>query len=89
MKTSEKSSLPQGEMTKAVKGNTIGPQGAGKCLLPEKKKPRRLIIRLKEEYSAFERANTPYCRPMYMYLDGEVPTDLTAPEIEVLLLFKA
>ena len=34
-----------------------------------------------EGYSAFEGANTPYCRPMY--LDAEVQTDLTASEIEV------
>ena len=27
---------------------------------------RRLIIRSKEEYSAFEGANTPYCRPVYL-----------------------
>ena len=38
-------------------------------------------MRSKEGYSALEGANTPYCRPVY--LDGEVPTDLTASEIEV------
>ena len=57
------------------------PQRARKCLPPEKKKT---LIGSKEEYSAFERANTPYCRPLY--LDAEVQTDLTASEIEVSLM---
>ena len=32
----------------------------------QKKKRDVLIIRSKEEYSAFEGANTPYCRPVYL-----------------------
>ena len=43
-----------------------------------------MLIGSKEEYSAFEGANTPYCRPMY--LDAEAQTDLTAYEIEVSLM---
>ena len=45
-----------------------------------------MLIGSKEEYSAFEVANTPYCR--HVYLDGEVSTDshVTASEIEVSLV---
>ena len=56
------------------------PRRVTKCLPPEKKKT---LIGSKEEYSAFEVANTPYCQPEY--LDAEVQTDLTASEIEVSL----
>ena len=45
------------------------------------RKKNKTLIRSKEGYCALEGANTPYCRPVY--LDGEVPTDLTASEIEV------
>ena len=78
VRTSEKSFLPQGEPSKAMKGKHHRPRGVGKCLLPEKSKT---LTRSKEEYSAFEVASTPYCRPVC--LDGEVSTDLTASEIEV------
>ena len=40
-----------------------------------------MIHSSKEEYSAFEGANTPYCR--LVYVDAEVQTDLTASDIEV------
>ena len=43
-----------------------------------------MLIGSKEEYSAFEGANTPYCLPVY--LDAEVQTDLTASEVEVSLI---
>ena len=36
----------------------------------------------KEEYSAFEGPNTPYCEPVYV--DAEVQTDLTASNLEVM-----
>ena len=60
------------------------PRGVWKCLLGAKKKKNKTLIPSKEEYSALEGANTPYCRPVY--LDDEVPTDLTASEIEVSLM---
>ena len=49
----------------------------------QKKTQKQDVNRL-EEYSAFEVAHTPYCRPVY--LDAEVQTDLTASEIEVSLM---
>ena len=45
------------------------------------RKKNKMLIGSKEEYSAFEGANTPYCRPVH--LDAEVQTDLTASGIEV------
>ena len=56
------------------------PRQARKCLPPEKK--NKTLIGSKKEYSAFEVANTPYCQPVYMYLDAEVQTDSTASQIE-------
>ena len=35
----------------------------------------------KEEYSAFEGADTPCCQ--FVYVDAEVQTDLTASNIEI------
>lgn len=45
-------------------------------------KPERMDYGSKEEYSAFEVTNTPYFRPLYV--DTEVQTNLTAPDIEVM-----
>ena len=39
-----------------------------------------MLIGSKEEYSAFEVANTPHCQPVY--LDAEAQTDSTASQIE-------
>ena len=55
------------------------PRRVRKCLPPEKNKT---LTGSKEEYSAFEVANTPYCQSVYMYLDAEVQTDSTASQIE-------
>ena len=57
------------------------PRGVKKCLPPEKK--NKTLVGSKE-HSAFERANTPYCRPVH--LDAEVQTGLTASGIEVSLM---
>ena len=54
------------------------PRGVRKCLSPEKK---NTLTGLKEKYSAFEGAYTPYWQSVYV--DAEVQTDLTASEIEV------
>ena len=45
-------------------------------------KPELMDHGSKEEYSAFEGANTPYCEPVYV--DAEVQTDLTASDIDVM-----
>ena len=45
-------------------------------------KPEQMDHESKEEYSAFEGANTPYCEPVYV--DAEVQTELTASDIELM-----
>ena len=66
-------------LTPRKAGKHHRPRGVKKCLPPKKKKNKTLIR--SKEYSAFEGANTPYCRPVH--LDAEVQTDLTASGIEV------
>ena len=49
-------------------------------------KPEQMDHGSKEEYSAFEGANTPYCEPVYV--DVEVQTELTASDIELMAIVR-